>query len=182
MGRHSSPSQGHFYRSVAAWLLPWLALAGVLGVVVWLGVRSLGQDELETAPPASSSPATVRERARPSPAPAVPRAKSAAGDKLRASRRPKLITAGVSVQVLNGTVVTDANDRLAQRLEDLGYEVVNLDGANRAFAETVVFWSSPSARRAARALAAHFGWAHGPKPDNLSSSVDLHVVVGADEA
>jgi hypothetical protein len=45
-----------------------------------------------------------------------------------------------------------------------------------------VFWSFPSAREAAERLAARFGWLAQEKPSNLSSQVDIHVVVGSDEA
>ena len=42
MGQHSSPSEWHFYRSVVMWFLPWVVIAGVIGVAVWIGVDALG--------------------------------------------------------------------------------------------------------------------------------------------
>lgn len=96
-------------------------------------------------------------------------------------RPPPLITDGVSVQVLNGTSSPTAADAMAARLQDLGFTIEVVAGAT-PYDQTTVFWSSESTGPAARRLASRFGWIAGPKPANLSAAVDLHVVVGADEA
>ncbi|MBA2311416.1 MAG: LytR C-terminal domain-containing protein [Actinobacteria bacterium] len=91
-----------------------------------------------------------------------------------------LITDGITVQVLNGTADAAADDLMANRLAQLGFDVIAID-ASTSYAETTVFWSYAEAEPAAQALGARFGWHVAPKPDNLSSQVALHVVVGDDE-
>jgi hypothetical protein len=93
----------------------------------------------------------------------------------------KLITSGVTVQVLNATSAPDAADRMANRLTKLGYSVYAIEKASIPYDHTTVFWATAAAKPAAQALAAHFGWVSAPKPANLSTAVSLHVVVGADE-
>ncbi|HEV3472033.1 MAG TPA: LytR C-terminal domain-containing protein, partial [Actinomycetota bacterium] len=70
----------------------------------------------------------------------------------------------------------------ADRLSELGYEVVAIEGSSKQYPATTVFWSHPRAQDAAEALAERFGWLAQPKPANLSATVDIHVVVGSDEA
>ncbi len=192
MGRHSSPEQGPYYRSFIVWALPWIMIVTVVLVAVWIAIDAVGGDELTAAsqrPPAATQPIATQE-AEPTAEPAPTESQGPKNNK-RKDRPPKqkeerpqdeLITAGVTVQVLNGTAVTTADDRMASRLSGLGYEVVAIDGSSRQYARTTVFWSYPSAREAAERLAERFGWLAQPKPANLSSTVDLHVVVGGDEA
>jgi hypothetical protein len=70
---------------------------------------------------------------------------------------------------------------MADRLSSLGFEVVAVEGSSRQYPETTVFWSFPAAQEAAERLAGKYGWVAAAKPANLSSTVDLHVVVGSDE-
>ena len=70
---------------------------------------------------------------------------------------------------------------MADRLTHLGFKVRAIN-PSVSYARTTVYWSYPAAAPAARALAARFGWDVGPKPANLSPTVSIHVVVGADEA
>lgn len=185
MGRHSTGSQWYFYRSLATWIAPWFLVASLAGAAVWITVSALGegtQGEPPSQSAATDSP-TPTPTLSPTPTPTPTPTKKPPPKKTRKKENqpPPLITAGITVQVLNGTGVADANDRLADRLTALGFDVINLEGANRAYSETTVFWSFPEAEPAARALAARFGWVSAPKPSNLSTQVDLHVVVGADE-
>lgn len=92
----------------------------------------------------------------------------------------KLITEGISVQVLNGTDDPEAGTAMSEKLAALGYQIVALETSTE-YKETTVFWSFPDAKRAAKALAAKFGWAVDEKPGNLADTVSLHVVVGKDE-
>jgi LytR cell envelope-related transcriptional attenuator len=186
MGRHSSPEQAPFYRSIIGWLLPWLMIAAAVFVAVWIAIDAVGQDDLKT-PVASRPTPRQTESAEPSVQPSAtpePRETEEAEPKPDKTQEPtdELITAGISVQVLNGTAVTDADDRMASRLSTLGYEVVSVEGSSKQYPATTVFWSVPEAQEAAERLAARFGWEVGPKPENLSTTVDLHVVVGTDEA
>ena len=192
MGRHSSPEQSTFYRSLFGWFLPWVLVAAVAGVAVWIAIGAIGRGPLEAAPPQSGGSAQTsaggdgaspEPRASASPTPE----RTAGGDGKEHHKRNRgggngLITAGVSVQVLDATSSSRAGEHIADRLSELGFEIVAVGRAARFYDDTTVFWSSASSRAAARALANRFGWKLDPAPSNLSHAVDVHVVVGADEA
>ncbi len=191
MGRHSSSSQFHYYRSVFGWFLPWLLVAAVVGVGVWVAVDVLGGTEIEE-PPSSAAVATaspsVTPEDEPSETPTPTETESADPEQKKQKKKkeddsgpPELITEGITVQVLNATTGNpDADDQMADKLAEVGYEVIALGGANRVYQRTTVLWSFAEAREAAERLAQRFGWDSGPKPSNLSTQVDLHVVVGED--
>lgn len=180
MGRHSAPGRGPFVRSVVTWVLPWVLLAAVIGSAVWIAVGELGGEALK-APPARRT-APVSEPRTPSPSPA-PSPTPAPSPSPRAQPSPAAPSgAGITVQVLNGSSVPGAGERVAGELARLGYTIVAVRGSSAAYERTTVFWSSEQARPAAQELAAYMGWLAEPKPGNLSGTVDLHVVVGADEA
>ncbi|MGH2695296.1 MAG: LytR C-terminal domain-containing protein [Actinomycetota bacterium] len=180
-GRHSSTQQGPFVWSVVAWLLPWVLIAAVAGVAVSIAVDALGRDALETPPPTAATES-------PSPSPSPTRSPTAAPTRTTkspskpAETQVDLITEGITVQVLNATGSSSADDVMADRLASLGFEVISVDSAAGSYERTTVFWSYPDAREAAEALARRFGWVVQEKPANLSATVALHVVVGADEA
>lgn len=87
----------------------------------------------------------------------------------------------VSIQVLDaagdgGTRASFAADRLSGD----GYRVVAENQAFRNYERTTVFYSEGQ-ETAARQIADEYGYAVvEPKPDNLSASVDVHVVIGQD--
>jgi hypothetical protein len=186
MGRHSSPEQWPYYRSVAGWFLPWLLVAGVVGVALWVAVASLGGDD-------GVSPALSRDRS-PSPktetvAPVAPPPTEKATPKKDKPPKPEdteapdqeLITDGITVQVLNASGTTGAEDPVVSELTELGFDIAAVVEASKIYEETTVFWSTDDARPAAEALAARFGWIAESKPANLSTDVSVHVVVGQDE-
>lgn len=186
MGRHSSPEQGPFYRSIIAWLLPWLMIAAAVIVAVYIAIDAVGKDDTEipVARPSSAAP-TDEPTDEPTPTPTVEPEETPEPDPEETKKRDpeeELITDDITVQVLNGTASTEADDLMADRLSSLGFEVVSVEGSSRQYPETTVFWSFPGAREAAERLAAKYGWVAAVKPSNLSSTVDLHVVVGSDEA
>lgn len=187
MGRHSSPEQGPFYRSIIGWLLPWVMIAAAVIVAVYIAVDAVGKDDTKIPVARSSStPQTQETVEEPESTPtAEPEPNESESPEPDESDKPKpddeLITKDITVQVLNGTAATDADDRMADRLSSLGYEVVAIEGSSKQYSVTTVFWSFPAAQEAAERLAAKFGWSAAPKPSNLSSTVDLHVVVGSDE-
>jgi xanthine/uracil permease len=113
----------------------------------------------------------MKRLAAPTPRPSAPERK----------QTMKLITEGVTVQVLNATTSMAAQQDMESRLEELGFEVIVVNPAAGEYARTTVFWSFPEARKAAVALARRFGWLSDPKPSSLSPSVSIHVVVGQDE-
>jgi hypothetical protein len=162
----------------------WVVIAAITGIAVWFLVNALGgegvqpravADDRETqAPEPTEEPETQPVVATETPAPVE--TEDTPDDEV------KLITEGVSVQVLNGTLQPDAGEGMSARLSDLGFTVVAVEESSQAYTDTTVFWSTPDAEEAARALADRFGWVAEAKPENLSPEVSLHVVVGADEA
>lgn len=184
MGRHSAGERGPFYRSLVGWFLPWILIAAVVGAAVWILVMALGGEEtvdpapqaVETTPAVSPSP-TETETAIESPSPEPE--ESPTPERTRSTKR--LITEGISIQVLNATGDPAADDRIAERLEELGFDIVAVDAASRRYESTTVFWSYAEAQEAAERLADRFGWDSGQKPANLSETVALHVIVGEDE-
>ena len=163
-------------------------IAGVVGVAVWVAVASVGDDGASPALSAakSDSKPAAHKTATPvaTPPPPVhshkPKPQPEPDD--TPSVLPKLITNGVSVQVLNGTGVNGADQAMADRLSTLGFRIAAVVQASKPYDKTTVFWSSGDSRPAAEALAQHFGWLVLPKPHNLSPDVSVHVVVGKDEA
>ena len=161
----------------------WVVIAAITGIAVWFLVNALGgdgvqpravADDRETqAPEPTEEPETEPVVATETPAPVE--TEETPDDEV------KLITEGISIQVLNGTLDGAAGENMSTRLTDLGYAVVAVEESSQAYAETTVFWSTPEAEEAALALAERFDWVAEPKPENLSPEVSLHVVVGADE-
>lgn len=188
MGRHSSDRQWPFYRSLIAWVLPWVLLGTVIVGASWATVRAIGGSELDTPPPAGTRP-TATAAAETTPTPSAPEpsseetkpAREKEKEQSKKPDKPQLITEGISVQVLNGTATTGAAADMGDRLRGLGFRVVAVDRASVAYERTTVFWSYPEARPAARALARRFGWKSASKPRNLSTTVAIHVIVGLDE-
>ncbi|CAN5588275.1 hypothetical protein BH20ACT23_BH20ACT23_21370 [soil metagenome] len=183
MGRHSSPRQWRYYLSILKYALPWILVAVVGVSAVWAGVGVLGDDELDPSKgPVVSESEDPRPRDEPSTrATPVEPEKTPEEFAEEPEEEVDLITEGMTVQVLNGTTVGGADQAMADRLEGLGFQVVNVVPAAINYAETTVLWSYAESEDAAGRLAERFGWQVKPKPDNLSTQVALHIVVGADE-
>ena len=187
-GRHSSPDQIHFYKSVVAWFLPWVLIAVVVGTAVWIAVEAVGGATEDSAPVAATTAEPTAEPSKgpatPEPATAAPSPEPTPDSTPRPTPEPgePLITEGITVQVLNATDSAEADDRMADKLSKLGFTVVAVESASSRYEATTVFWSSEGAKEAAQRLADEFGWVAEAKPENLSTTVSLHVVVGADEA
>jgi LytR cell envelope-related transcriptional attenuator len=192
MGRRSSPNQWPFYRSVFSWFVPWALVAVIVGIGVWIAVDALSGGASNPKPSAAlaggtptTSPSRTAVKARKTPTPSMtkshaPSPKPHQTPTPQKSPKARLITQGITVQVLNGTSDASAAQRMADRLARAGFHIVAVAGASRPYPRTTVFWAHPSAEPAAKALAAHFGWVANPKPANLSAEVAIHVVVGAD--
>ena len=185
MGRHSKGEQGPFYRSLFGWFLPWFLIAVVVAVAIWFLVNALGGEEIEpTAADPSPSPTASPTPTETEIVIATPRPTPSETPTPKKTKEPEdvaLITDGINIQVLNGTSDTSVDDAVADRLTGLGFQVEAIDDSSKAYSQTTVFWSYPEAQKAGEALAARMGWLVQPKPDNLSNTVALHVVVGADE-
>jgi LytR cell envelope-related transcriptional attenuator len=196
MGRHSSPRQWPYVRSIVKWFAPWIVIGAVVVAALWSGLGAvLGKNggPNPSAAAASGPKSTVSETPTLKPTPtkvSTPAAtkphnsKPKPKPKPKPSKAPALITKGISVQVLNATGVSEAAQRMADRLASAGFQIVAVDTAVGHYTKTTVYWAVPSAKSAAEAMAAHYGWQVGPKPPstNLSSTVDIHVIVGDDEA
>jgi hypothetical protein len=184
VGRHSDPSQWPFIRSVLGWSLPWFFAAGLLGIGIWVAVDAIGNDDIQTPVSAGtgqpSSPARERPTATPSEEPAEPSVTPSPIASETPQPEVELITENMTVQVLNGTADAAADDRMANELGTLGFEVVAVQGSSVVYDLTTVFWSYAESQEAAERLAERFGWQVASKPDNLSTTVALHVVVGSD--
>jgi hypothetical protein len=131
-------------------------------------------------PPSPAATSTPAEGA--TPAPESTPAGSEPDQEPSAGPAGQLITDGVTVQVLNASGRGKDDNTVIQRLERLGYDVVAINPAAKIYEKTTVFWSEPSGAPAAQALAQHFHWKSGPRPQTLSKSVTTHVVVGKDES
>ena len=187
MGRHSIGDQTSFYRSAAVWFVPW-TVGGVVAIAaLWIAVDALGNEgapaprsdtkkeqEKDPAPAATESSPTPSPDDSPSPSPEESRSPK------RDKKPPELVTAGVSLQVLNGSASDEIDDAIADQLEVLGFDVVAVNpyGPTKT---SIVYWSSPEAQEAGEALADRLGWESAFKPSELSGEVDLHVYIGEDE-
>lgn len=187
MGRHSTGDQTSFYRSAAVWFVPW-TVGGVVAIAaLWIAVDALGNDgppvlrsdtkkeqDKDPAPAAMESSPTPSPDDSPSPSPKESRAP-------KPDKKPaELITAGVSLQVLNGSTSDEIDDAIGDQLEVLGFDVVAVNPYHST-RTSIVYWSSPEAQEAGEALADRLGWKSAFKPPELSGEVDLHVYVGEDE-
>ncbi len=193
MGRHSAGEQGPFIRSVLGWFVPWFLIAAVVGVAVWILVNALGGDEAKPvadagspSPSATATPSSTDTKPKVAVASPKPKANPRPKPEPKATKTkrpgpPPLITADINIQVLNGTSDPAVDDAVAARLEGLGFRIEAVDESSAAYDRTTVFWSYPEAQEAAQVLAERLGWVAQPKPDNLSDTVAVHVVVGADE-
>ena len=88
---------------------------------------------------------------------------------------------GTSIQVLNASTDEEAAEAMASVLTEEGFSVEFVETARRIYGRTTVFWTPSEGRRAAMALAEHFGWRSAPKPTTLTNDIPVHVVVGEDE-
>ncbi|MGH2736543.1 MAG: LytR C-terminal domain-containing protein [Actinomycetota bacterium] len=183
-GRHTSGGQWRYYLSVIGYFLPW-ALIGVVAIAsIWVGLGALGSEELDTSPRAARTAEPKERSSSPRPAHSPTPVDAAAEPPADPTEKGdvELITEGMTVQVLNGTADAGADDAMADRLAGLGFDVIAVEGSSINYQTTTVLWSYAESAQAAERLAQRFGWRVAPKPDNLSTSVALHVVVGDDAA
>jgi hypothetical protein len=187
MGKHSSPEQGPFYRSFVAWLFPWLLIGIFVLAAVYVAVDVVGKDDTKITPTANSSRSDTPEETEEPIESETPEPIASKTPEPEDTKKPEtddakpLITEDITIQVLNGTASTEADDAMADRLSTAGFDVVAVQGSSKQYTQTTVFWSFPEAQEAAERLAERFGWLVDIKPSNLSSTVDIHVVVGSDE-
>ena len=189
MGKHSSPRQWRYYTSLFRYFLPWILVA-VVGMGGGTGRASAPWEttSLQTSPEIMESE-VPKKTAKPDPTPTPVNSDSEAPEEEGSDDQQEdpaeevpLITDGITVQVLNGTSVTGADQTMADRLASLGFAVISVASASVNYSETTVLWSYAESEEAATRLAERFGWRVKPKPENLSTQVAIHIVVGADES
>jgi hypothetical protein len=165
-------------------------IVAVVVVALLVAIQMVGDDPVRTTGPRDAS-AQASPQQTETPTPDDEDSESSASAKKDKKKKkeaprdptdqpePDLVTKGISIQVLNGSGDAAADDLMADKLDGLGYRIVAVSPAVRAYPRTVVFWVG-DAQEAATSLAERFGWRAQPAPGNLSQEVDLHVVVGAD--
>jgi hypothetical protein len=159
-------------------------VAGIVGVALWVAVASLGEDGASPALTRDRSPSPKTETAAPVVPPTTPAKPPRDKPPKPEDTEPpeeELITEGITVQVLNASGTPGAEEPVADQLTDLGFEIEAVVEASKIYEQTTVFWSTEDSRAAAEALAARFDWIVEGKPENLSTDVSVHVVVGQDE-
>lgn len=188
MARHSPPGDRSFVLSVARHLAGAVALVLGVAAAFW-GIGQLRLPESAgdgpvistAAPPQAPGPtATLTAPPATSPPPPPPASPGPAGTQPPPS--PPLAPSSITLQVLDAVLDDDgrATGDLARRLREAGYNVVAQHAAVRRYEVTAVFYT-PGFEQAARQVAATFGFQRVEvKPDNLSDTVQVHVVVGAD--
>lgn len=195
--QHSGPDD----RSFAVSLAQHAGAAVALVLIVAAGFWAVGQiepgGEVEVSAGPSPSPTATEEPAEPtdlattptetttesvaSPSPSPTPAPQPSPTETSAER---IDPAEVSIQVLDG-VLDDggvAAHAVADELRGDGYNVIVVNQSYRTYDTTTVFFTEGN-EPAARQLASDYGFARvEAKPSNLSSSVDIHLVVGKDRA
>jgi LytR cell envelope-related transcriptional attenuator len=197
-GRHSANDQTSFYRSAILWFLPWVVVGVVAIGALWIAIDTLSNDDSSSAhgpsdkgKAAAVAPSPEEEpSAEPSEIEEEPTDEPTEVDvdtgtpdeekeKKGKSGDVELITDGISVQILNGTSDSEVDDGWADKLEGLGFEIAAVN-PYLDLGDTAVYWSNDESQDAAKALGDKFGWPTEPKPNELSSEVDLHIYLGDD--
>ena len=188
MGRRSSADLIPFYRSVIGWFLPWALIAGVVAVALVLALDAVGGPG-EASPkagdgvaesPSSTLPSLDKEPPTPPPDSTPSTEPTESGDPSDKKPPPSNLGAGISVQILSGQGAESVAQRLERRLQALGYVIVVTSPTSGNHPRTTVHWSTPADKEDAQALADAFGWLAEQRPENLSPTVNIHVVIGAD--
>lgn len=200
MAKHASPEDNSFLISVGQHLGAAVALVALVAAAFW-GIGQVKVDDSGTDGPVianpsedtggttdgtDAEPASEAPTAEPEPEPTTeaPSPEPEPEPTATATTDDAIAPSSISVQVLDA--VRDDGSAAAkdveQRLKADGYRVVANNPASKTYEVTTVFYSEGYEAQA-RQIADAYGWsAVEPKPSNLSSSVQVHVVVGLDEA
>jgi hypothetical protein len=198
--QHTPPGDRSFVTSVVKHLAGAVALVLVVSAAFWAvgqvrtddgsptitaqpgdGTETVTDEPTSTADPANeTSPSPAGEDTETEPA------SPTETDTETTSEPPAepIDPATISVQVLDAVVDDDgeAASGVASSLRADGYRVVAENQAVRQYEQTTVFYTSGN-EDAARQIAAAYGFeVVQEQPGNLSEDVDVHVVVGLDDA
>lgn len=201
--RHRSQRDDAFLASLGRHVSAALALVVVMAGAFWaigsvddadgdLVVADSPPATSPTGDPATSPPATGSEPAAPSPTgtgDSSPSPTQTATDDATSEEEPPPSSGGIppseiSIQVLDAVLVDGdtAAEELADHLETDGYDVVVVNQASKVYDETTVFYT-PGFEDSARQVAGQYGITRvEEKPDNLSDTVRVHLVVGRDRS
>ena len=197
--RHTPPDDNSFSRSLLQHLGAALALVLVVAAGFWaIGQVDGGDDDVAVVaepspteePVAAASPSEPTPTAagttapEPTPTATTPEPEPSPEPSPEPTATQELAPAEVSIQVLDAVLDDggEAAQKVADELEADGYDVVVVNDSFRKYDQTTVFYTDGQ-QAAAQQLASQYGFAAvEPKPDNLSDSVDIHLVVGADRA
>lgn len=196
-GKHAIPGDRSFAVSLLRHLAGAVALVAFVSAAFWGigrvrptigeigvardGIRLEGPSAAIAPPPESEGapqPGLAPSILAGSPSPALSQTPSPSPS---ASPTASIAPSRISVQVLDATGDGGVRARTAvARLRADGYKVVATNEASRIYSRTEVFYS-PGHEAEARQIAAAYGFSSvRPKPSNLTSSVDVHLVIGRD--
>ncbi|WP_108668668.1 LytR C-terminal domain-containing protein [Euzebya rosea] len=166
--------------SIAAPLIRALLAAALAFGVYWLVFQPDPVDEMAlSSTPTPDVVATVP--AEPSTAASVPDIVSTPTPLPSLTDAEPLPGDGVSAQLLNGTDDQEKFDDVVQTLVDLGYDVTQSGRARNDYAETTIFATAGQEEAAAALVAADPRFTTiGDNPGNLTTEIDIHIVVGDD--
>ncbi len=196
-GKHVIPGDHSFSTSLLRSLASAVALVALVATAFWgigrfqptgeLGAVN-GEGPALEEPPIADAPPPEEEtdyesRAFPSALNPSPTASPFATSTPSPSASPTqaIAPSRISVQVLDAAGDSGVRARKAvSRLRADGYNVVATNEASRVYPRTEVMYS-PGKEAAARQIASAYGLSGvRPKPSNLTSAVDVHVVIGRD--
>lgn len=197
-GRHAIPGDRSFAASLLRSLASAVALVTLVAAAFWgigrfqptgeLGDPGDGTGPALEEPPVAHAPPAEEEtgyetlglpsRLTPSP---TASASATATPSPSSSPTVAIAPSRVSVQVLDAAGDDGVRARRAvSRLRADGYNVVATNEASRVYSRTEVMYS-PGKEAAARQIASAYGLSEvRPKPSNLTSRVDVHLVIGRD--
>lgn len=127
-----------------------------------------------TQPPSSTEPASTEQPSAPATEPSATETSEPPTDDLDPS--------AITIQVLDG-VLTDngqAMNDVVTQLEDLGYDVIATNRARQPYEQTTVFYTAGNEAQARKVADTIGASVVQEQPGNLSDSVQVHLVVGAD--
>ena len=136
-----------------------------------------------TTPPAEPTSAPATDPTAPATDPTTEAPTTAAPTDEATTEEPQVDPASVTIQVLDGVGDSEAqNDAVLSCLRDAGYSSLIANDAAVAYDVTEVFYTPGEDNEAvARQVAAVIGRSQvEEKPENLSDTVPVHVVVGRD--